>query len=127
VAFSSTRQANEDIYFQRTSCTVTSGIEEEPPACVPPEGFFLRSSPNPFSAGTALQFRLPSSGHVEVAVYDVNGERIATLFDGWKAAGVHRVGWDGRNSEGATVSCGVYFCTLTHGGSTASRKTVNIR
>jgi hypothetical protein len=127
IAFSSPRQANEDIYLQRTCCTVTSGIGEEPPADVPPGRFFLVSSPNPFSGGTALQFILPSSGHVEVAVYDVHGERTATLFDGWKAAGPHKVGWDGRNSEGAKVSCGVYFCMLTHGGSTVSRKTVHIR
>jgi len=127
VAFSSSRSANEDVYLQRTRCTVTSGVEDEPAADVVPEPLLLRNTPNPFSLETAFEFRLRSAGHVELTVYDVRGARVAKLVDGWKEAGLHRIKWDGANDGDVKVSCGVYFCTLKQNGSSVSRKLVYLK
>ncbi len=50
---------------------------------------------------------------VKVAVYDLQGRRIATLFEGLKKSGSHRVNWNGRDAGGNFVSAGIYIVQLT--------------
>lgn len=69
--------------------------------------------PNPFNPETIIQFVVPRSGaQVQLAVYDVLGQRVAVLADGALAAGVHRVSWNGRDLQGRAVASGVYFARL---------------
>lgn len=63
--------------------------------------------PNPFNPSTTIQFALPSAQHAVLRVYDVLGERVATLFDGYAAAGVHSVIWSPKD-----LSSGVYLYRL---------------
>ncbi|UCD63454.1 MAG: hypothetical protein JSW34_12005 [Candidatus Zixiibacteriota bacterium] len=78
-----------------------------------PDGFALRQNrPNPFNPSTTIEFRLPFRADVSVAVYNVKGERVATLVDGSRAAGTHYVVWDGRDGSNHEVASGVYFCRM---------------
>ena len=45
-------------------------------------------------------------------VYNLAGQRVATLLDGQKAPGFYSVQWNGKDFFGKTVSSGVYFCRL---------------
>ena len=47
--------------------------------------------PNPFNPTTTIPFTVPADGRAVLAVYDVLGRRVATLFDGVQAAGAHGV------------------------------------
>lgn len=80
-----------------------------------PESFFIEQNyPNPFwrgatsrSAGnpaTTLRFGLPSASHVTVEVFNMLGQKVATLFDGHKDAGVHDLLF-----EAANLSSGMYL------------------
>ena len=51
-------------------------------------------------------------GPVTVSVYDVNGRRIARLFDGVEGPGVHQVDWDATNESGDRVPTGLYLVRL---------------
>jgi hypothetical protein len=83
--------------------------------------------PNPFRHETALSFQLPTSGPVELSIYDVTGRRDATLLSASRlAAGAHRVSWDGRGEGGAMVTPGVYFAKLRVDGTEASRKLIRL-
>ncbi|MHB8080127.1 MAG: FlgD immunoglobulin-like domain containing protein [Candidatus Krumholzibacteriia bacterium] len=88
-----------------------------PAVGVTPElAFTARNYPNPFNPGTRIAFTLPRAGRVELKVYNVRGELVATLLDEARAAGPHAVAWDGRDSAGRAVSSGVYFYSLKAGG-----------
>ena len=85
------------------------------------------SVPNPFSPRTALEFTLPSSGIVHLAVYDVAGRRVTSLIDGRTDAGAHRALWDGTDAAGHPVASGIYFVRLEACGQTRQRKIVLLR
>lgn len=71
--------------------------------------------PNPFNPATTISWVLPSAGHAVLEIFDGQGRSIATLLDGPVPAGPGSAIWDGRDSHGALVSSGVYFCRLRSG------------
>jgi photosystem II stability/assembly factor-like uncharacterized protein len=77
-----------------------------------PDGFRLQGNyPNPFNASTTVSFAVDSQTDVDLAVYDIVGRRVETLYSGPVNAGTHRITW---NADKA--SSGVYFYRLTAGG-----------
>ena len=79
------------------------------------------ASPNPFATSTDLSFTLTKSGSVELAIYSVDGRRVATLEDGGLAAGTHRVTWSGTDASGRAVRPGVYFARLRSAAGISAR------
>ncbi|HXX65023.1 MAG TPA: FlgD immunoglobulin-like domain containing protein, partial [Bacteroidota bacterium] len=73
--------------------------------------------PNPFNPTTQIRFSLPNVSTVSLVVYNILGQRIATLASGLAAAGEHVVTWNGRDQAGRAVSSGVYFYRLQATGS----------
>jgi hypothetical protein len=88
----------------------------EPPLNLPVSYYLERNYPNPFSRSTSIAFGLPVASRVEISVYNVAGQRIAALAEGEYPAGHHVVAWDGRNSQGESVSSGIYFYQLRANG-----------
>lgn len=83
--------------------------------------------PNPFNIETGITFSLTSPVDVTLEVYNILGERVATLTSGSYEAGDHTVIWDGRNHNGATVSTGVYFYRLAANGVAKTRKMILVK
>jgi len=75
----------------------------------------LSGYPNPFAELTTIDYRLATSGRAELAIYDIRGQKVSALRNGWLSGGVGSVRWDGTDSDGRRVSPGVYFCTLKVG------------
>ena len=61
---------------------------------------------------------------VNVTVLNVLGQRVATLVNDRQAAGLHRVTWDGQNSDGTQVATGIYFYRVTFDNSVRTKKMV---
>jgi len=92
-----------------------------------PPRFRLRIAwPNPTSGAIRAVLELPRPGRVEARVIDVNGRRVATMFEGSAAAGTRVLAWDGRDSAGRGAPAGVYFLVATSGGSTTSTRFVRL-
>jgi len=68
--------------------------------------------PNPFNPATTIRFKLPSTGRVELAVFDVRGALVAKLVTGERDAGEHAVVWDGMDDLGRPAASGVYLYRL---------------
>jgi hypothetical protein len=73
--------------------------------------------PNPFNPATTIPYALPEASHVVLAVYNVQGQLVATLVDGERAAGEHRVAW-----EAVGMPSGVYLYRLVAGPYTEVRR-----
>jgi hypothetical protein len=73
--------------------------------------------PNPFNAETVISFDLPEAGQVSLEVYNLMGQKIATLIDGNMPAGQHSVTWDA-----SQYSSGVYFYRLAAGEKVFTRR-----
>ena len=72
--------------------------------------------PNPFNPATTVRYGLPTAEWVSLVVYNVLGEKVATLEAAAdRAAGYHAVIWDGRSDAGIAVASGVYFARMQAG------------
>lgn len=81
-----------------------------------PEAFFVEQNyPNPFNPSTTLRYHLPEDTEVTLTIYNLLGQKVRTLVQGRKAAGVHTVRWDGTNDAGALVASGTYLVRLAAG------------
>jgi hypothetical protein len=87
----------------------------------------FQNHPNPFNPGTTIGYYLPEAGMVALEIYDPVGRRVARLVDGVRARGHHEARWDGTNGAGAVVGSGVYFCRLTAGKETLTKKMVLLK
>ena len=75
---------------------------------IEPSSFVLfQNYPNPFNPGTSIQYAVGSSQYVQLKVYDILGNEVATLVDEYKPAGTYEVTWYSEN-----LPSGVYFYTL---------------
>ena len=83
--------------------------------------------PSPFNAEVTIPFALAEAGPVRFAVYNLMGQQVRVLADGWLAAGAHRVRWDGRTDAGVGVASGVYWAMLQAGTNVQTAKLVLIR
>ena len=72
--------------------------------------------PNPFNPSTVIPFHLPASTPVRLEVFNLLGQRIATLVDGELTAGYHTVPWNGTDAAGRPVAAGVYLYRLSFPG-----------
>lgn len=109
------------------STVVGTGVE--PIAIADASGPILfQNRPNPARVNTSIRFRLPAPSDVKLAVYDLQGRRVATLLDGPRAGGDHGVLWSGRDDRGKTVTAGVYLYRLeANGAEVDSRRMTWIR
>ena len=90
-----------------------------------PTDFALgQNYPNPFNPSTIIPYQLPTSGHVRLEVFNMLGQRLATLVDAERSAGAHTAQWDGTDAAGRAVGAGVYIYRLSSGGITESRRMV---
>lgn len=88
-----------------------------------PDRFRLEQNiPNPFNGETAIGFDLIQDGSVELAVYNLAGQRVAILVDEARSAGKYAVQWDGRDDAGRTLASGVYLYRLRAGQQVETRK-----
>ena len=83
--------------------------------------------PNPFNPTTSIEYAVPFSAHVRLAIYTSAGERVVVLVDEDEAVGVHTATWDGRDDAGRAVASGVYFCRIEALGEARVRKLVLMR
>ena len=90
-----------------------------------PTNFALgQNYPNPFNPSTIIPYQLPASGHVRLDVFNVLGQRLATLVNAEQSAGVYTAQWDATDASGRAVGAGVYIYRLSSGGMTESRRMV---
>lgn len=93
------------------------------PEIATPASFALEQNyPNPFNPTTQIRYALPEPSPVRLEVFNLLGQRVATLVDEWKSAGSHGV-----NFDASGLSSGVYLYKLTSDQAVTVRRMVVMR
>ena len=76
--------------------------------------FLQQNAPNPFNASTVISFQIPANmaGPTRLVIYNLTGQIVRVLTDGYLAAGAHVLAWDGRDGSGQEMASGVYIYRL---------------
>lgn len=99
--------------YPKAAVIVTSSELEEKP-----HAFNLyQNYPNPFNPSTSIQFEMKEAALAQLDVYNMLGQKITTLVNGFKSSGSHTVNFDASN-----LSSGIYIYRLQIGGSIQVRK-----
>jgi len=97
-----------------------SSIEDEENAIT---AFTLNQNyPNPFNPSTQIEFDLKQASDVQLTVYNVAGQPVATVASGLHNAGTHRVTFSADN-----LPAGIYFYRLSAGGQEDVRQMVLLK
>jgi hypothetical protein len=80
--------------------------------------------PNPFNPETSIAFTMAYEGHVNIEVFNIRGQRVATVLNENRPAGNNTVVWKGTDDEGRQVGSGIYFYRMTTGDFTSTRRMV---
>jgi len=83
--------------------------------------------PNPFNPTTTLQYEMGSAGPVSINVFDVNGRKIRSLYNGIQIPGQHEIRWDAKDDRGRSMSSGVYLFKVSANGKTHTAKTLLLK
>jgi len=83
--------------------------------------------PNPFNPSTTIEYSIPRTSRLSLSVYNILGQKVATLVDDVKPAGSYTARWGGTDAAGNSVASGVYLCTIKAGGAYRTIKLVKAK
>src|SRR3990172_1448953 len=86
-------------------------------AVIPTEYILTQNYPNPFNPATKINFSLPKDSDVELTVYNILGQQVEVLVNGFRNAGTYELTWDASN-----LPSGVYIYRLETGSNVISKK-----
>ncbi|NKB68598.1 MAG: T9SS type A sorting domain-containing protein [Candidatus Latescibacteria bacterium] len=102
-----------DIRLARVaSPATTTRVAVAPTGPLAPSLGLEQNYPNPFNSATAIRFVLPERQDIELSIYNLAGQKVATLTEGIHPKGPHLITWSGRDDEGRALAAGVYLYRL---------------
>jgi hypothetical protein len=104
-----------------------TGIRETDHDGLPHRFSLGQNYPNPFNPTTEIAFELPTRSLVTLTVYNVLGQRVATLVDEVLLAGGYVADWDATSDDGRPVASGVYLYRLAADSFVQTKKMVLLR
>ena len=78
--------------------------------------------PNPFNPTTQVLYDVHKSGNMQLAVYNILGQKIVTLHEGFIGEGSHMFTWDA-----GSLSSGIYYVTMIMDGHAQTMKAVLVK
>jgi hypothetical protein len=98
------------IEFELYSGPLSKRAVEAAEAPVSEEVVLEQNYPNPFNPTTSISYALPRDMKVSLKVYNLNGQVVATLVNGYQPAGRHEVSFNA-----SRLPSGNYFTVLQAG------------
>jgi hypothetical protein len=112
---------SNSVYSIRLRLVKFTGVDNEFEG-VPTKFVVYQNYPNPFNPSTKIKFGLPEDADVTIEVFNVVGEKVATLLSGNLKKGYHEV-----NFDAAGLQSGVYFYKVNAGKFSTVKKMLLIK
>jgi hypothetical protein len=115
-------KAQETAENQTINSWLTSGITSAvkgTPGNLPHEYSMSQNYPNPFNPTTNIKYSVPVSGYVSLKVFNILGQEVATLFEGFQKNGSYNVDFDA-----SRLTSGVYLYRIQSNGFTQTKKMI---
>ena len=104
----------EEVLVANSAGLITSNIVNQ---------FALMSAyPNPFNPETVISFDLYADSNVDLSIYNMVGQKVATLVNEFKENGSYQVNWGGVDNAGTALASGIYLVKLTTSNGVLSSK-----
>ena len=87
----------------------------------------FQNYPNPFNSSTQIAYCLKEGGKINLTIFNINGQKVKILYNGFKEAGVHKITWDGTNDAGNLVSSGLFFYQLRQKNKIITKKMLYLK
>lgn len=121
-----TATANHSVYFL---WLIINNIEDDNDLNSPDNFVLMQNYPNPFNPATKIRFVVKSSiksqiSKVNIKVYDLLGNEIATLISDEKPAGIYELNFD---ADKYGLTSGIYFYQLQAGDFVETKKMILLR
>ena len=105
-----------EVWGDGTTLSTIQGITQ-------PANFKLAQNfPNPFNPATTITYEMPQNGNVNVSIYDIKGELVEKLIDGYNTTGKYSIQWNPKN-----ISSGQYFYQISVDGFVQTKKMVLLK
>lgn len=120
--------SGQDTCFQTRSSSsmsaIPTGVAGGPEETAGPRVLWLSpAGANPSREAVRLEYHLPSAGRTRLAIYNLSGQLVRTVVDGFRTAGPQAAVWNGRDGAGRKAASGGYLAVLEWGG---QRRTVRV-
>jgi hypothetical protein len=100
----------------------TTGVDDQEGAPIPPSYTLDQNYPNPFNPATTITFSVPTQSRVRIEVFNLLGQKVATLVNDVRSAGTYKAIWQ------AQVPSGLYFYRMEAAGTDApSQRFMQVR
>lgn len=106
--------------YLATPSILSTGVENT--SSLPTNFSLEQNYPNPFNPSTTINFNVAKASNVKLTVYNVLGQKVATLVDERMNAGTYNVKFDARK-----LASGIYFYRLEAGAFTSNKKMMLIK
>ncbi len=103
------------VYLDTSRTEFPTGIYDKDMPLVADRFYLGHNYPNPFNPTTTIPFVIPDYARgqkVTLNVYNILGQKVATVFEGVAHVGLNTVKWDGKNASGKPVGSGIYIYQL---------------
>ncbi|MFA7289106.1 MAG: glycoside hydrolase family 3 C-terminal domain-containing protein [Melioribacteraceae bacterium] len=97
-------------------------VEDEKESLLPVNFKLSNNYPNPFNPSTTIEYQLPKEGIVKIEIYNSLGQLVKVLSDLYQNAGKYSISWNGKDTNGSSVSSGIYFYRMSTEGFTLVKK-----
>lgn len=101
---------------------VTAVVTDHGKPKVPDAFAISQNFPNPFNPTTSIQYYIPTSGNVRLEIFDIQGQVVDVLVDGYMPPGDHLQVWNS-----AYRASGTYFYRLSFGGMSKTKSMVLVK
>lgn len=101
---------------------IVVGMKNDEIFSIPTDFFLNQNYPNPFNPITHIQYGLPKPSHVKLEVFNLIGQKVATLVNLYQPAGFYKIGFDGRS-----YASGMYVYRVVAGDFVGVRRMLLIK
>ena len=99
-------------YDPESTCISLMSVDD---GVIPMDFYISENYPNPFNPTTSIDFGIPSDLNVQINIYNIIGQQVASIDQGLLSPGSYTVTWNGKDTFGNFIPSGVYFYEIKAG------------